>query len=244
MFNIKKIDKETKKINAIKLRKLVMQALFILKFVYPGLLTMAATYGIFSVGGLKPFVRNTEKKYMYTIEAVDSYNNKDVTNVFTNKDLLDDGFIKYYSNWNKVNDHYEREVKEYEIGKLNNYLVEKIINEPETIKKLEDIFGKPVFIDIEYKDNLTEDEINSNGYLQAKLYSVDKSRYIETELPITSDITQTIIETIFGLLATTAIYLFRSMCGGYTSNDLEWDIKQEKRNCDFKIREFKRSNQN
>ncbi len=242
MFNIKNIDKNRKKISYLKLRKIAMQALIALRVLYPGLLTVAGVTLLTTAGNATPFVRDDVINHLYVTKTMDSLGNEKTIGKYNDRTFAEDSIIKHYSKWNKVDDSYRREVKTYNMKKIDSYLVESIILEKETINKLEDLFGKPISTDYEYRDNVTDEELNSSNYLEATVYSIDKNQVIKVKENVIRNIASTIRTMFFALVATNCVYTVRfNFINGYSMRDAKRDYENEKYKYNAAIRKYERS---
>lgn len=196
-FTIKHEKLVNKKIEALKYLKYCLKTLQLLA---PYAMTATIVFGSFCIFGDAPFVRDDIKKYLRTAKTYDSYGNvsyEEQYDDFKNPE----GTVTYYSKWEKVdNEFYSREVKKYEIGKITNEEVEKLINSNDTAS-LEDIFGKEVSSSTEKRNNLTEEEINRDPYLEALIYSESDNEFIVVKESVADNIGWTAVCLILAVAA-------------------------------------------
>lgn len=118
-------------------------------------------------------------------ETVDSYGNDKTITEYVPKSNTYDGSVTEYSKWElNENNQYERTIKTYSTSEVNLKIINSFVEGNNTINSLDDILGKPISIQKEIGQNLTEDEINSDGYVEAVTYTKDENDIIVTELPV------------------------------------------------------------
>ena len=148
----------------------------IFKFVFPYVFVagayIAATFSI----GFRPFKSYYDKEYLNEKKEFDSLGNKRYEQQYEEFEN-NTNTISYVHKWKKAeNGEYSRKVDVY---MLNNVSEDKIYNilDGGNEASIDKLFGKSVCTKIEKRDNLTEDEINSEAYYQISVFSKDYNNY-------------------------------------------------------------------
>ena len=100
-------------------------------------------------------------KYQHQYKSFDSDNSK----------------LKIYGKWEEDKDgFYSRTISTYSINDLTVDKIKELLEKD--VLTVEDIFGETSSSYKEYKNILTEEELNSNGYMEATKYYEDEDDYI------------------------------------------------------------------
>lgn len=200
-YNIKHIDSVNARINIIKKLKLAVRTL---QKMLPYIVTAGIISGGCSAAGMTPFYRDEYKSYSNVMMKFDNngnFSSKQQYGSFKNEDgtVLSerDGRLYYYSKWSKSEDGlYSRIVLAYSI---KNKTCEEIMNllEKDNLD-LEDILGKPISSTTETKNNLNDDELEKEPYIDVIIYSEDKNDYTVYR----ESVSENILYTIFCILLT------------------------------------------
>lgn len=180
-FDIKHSSLRNAKMGAIKNLKIYARAL---QLVAPYIVTAGIVAGGFALFGDIPFYPNDEMKaYSNIMTEFDNAGNirkEQQYASFKDEDDYtldsDDGLLYYYSKWEKMDDGlYSRVVQTYSIGKTYEDII-KLFGKKDL--NLEDILGEPDSSITETKNNLTEEELQEEAFIQAIVYSEDEGDYI------------------------------------------------------------------
>ncbi len=170
------------------------------RLVAPYALTAGITFGALSLTPLgMPFIMDNKKQKKETKQTIDSFGKVKYEEQYgAFKDYY--YTISYFGKWKPDKDSfYSREVISYSTTNVSDDKVEKAVNDNE-INSLEDIFGKPISKKTEKQNNLTNDEINKEPYLEANLYSKNNSDYIYAKETVGENVTVTALWLIITLL--------------------------------------------
>lgn len=180
-FDIKHSSLRNAKMGAIKNLKIYARAL---QLVAPYIVTAGIVAGGFAFFGDIPFYPNDEMKaYSNIMTEFDNAGNirkEQQYASFKDEDDYtldsDDGLLYYYSKWEKMDDGlYSRVVQTYSIEKTYEDII-KLFGKKDL--NLEDILGEPDSSVTEIKNNLTEEELQEEAFIQAIVYSEDEGDYI------------------------------------------------------------------
>lgn len=190
------------KINTKKLTKFF---LCFNQLIVPYVLTVGITFGVFSLLGDIPIIVDEKKKYLEIKKEWDNLGNSKTEEQY--EDYKDVGIITYYEKWHELNNnYYERRILKYNIGNIEEAIVDKIIKEND-IPSLEEIFGNPISIAVENKTNLTEEELEKNSYLKGIVYTKNTNDFIVVNESDVDNFTHTLLWLfITGLINTLTFY--------------------------------------
>lgn len=133
--------------------------------------------------------------------------------------------ISYYSKWNFVeNDLYSRDIDTYKVGDITEEKIIKLINED--VESLKEVLGEPISRKKEIKNNLSKEEIESNSFLQAKLYSRYDDDFIMVKEFSSDNIGLTMLWLILTVFAEFIPGIWRSDCSSF---DYDYCIREIKR---------------
>ena len=187
--DIKNSKTANRKIHALRGLKITLRTL---QLIAPYVLTFSLVLGGFSAIGGTPFVQDSQKKKLETKKVLDSLGNIRYEQQY---DEFSDakGIITYAGKWQKKDDtFYSREIKTYSAAKLNEESIIKIIEE-DNITSLEDILGKPISSKIQTQNNLTEEEIKEEPFLEAVIYCESDDDFIIVKESTSENILVTVL---------------------------------------------------
>lgn len=179
------------------------------KFIAPFALTAGITFGAYAAVGATPFYRDEHKQKLEMMKELDSLGNVRYEQQYE-KYANACSSIAYYSKWNFAeNNLYSRDIETYETGNITEETIIKLINGD--IKSLREILGEPISKKTETKNNLSEEELQSDSFMQATIYSkFDNDFIIVKETSIDNMIlTLAWFLTTLGVEAFPAIYRIR-----------------------------------
>ena len=190
----------TKNIKIHTLR-ILNYSLKVTKILIPYFISAEMTFGILSLMGNTPFIRDNEKQKLEIKKEIDSKGNVRYEKQYSEfEDAI--GSISYIGKWYKEKDgFYLREIKTYLTNEVSEDIITKIINNLE-INSLDNVFGSPKSKKIETKNNLTDEEIESKPYLQAVVYSKVDDDFIIVKQSISNNIAETALYFLVNLIFT------------------------------------------
>lgn len=148
------ITKKTKK-SLVYARKLL-----------PLFVSMGITAGALSYISWTPFKLDNQKRYKEIKTIMDSNNNIRYEEQYNSYD--DQNRIKNYGKWEKVEDNlYKRSV-----------VIHSIPNEIDTLEGVEKYLETTGSQVVEYKNNISEEELEADGYIEGEFYSKNKNDYV------------------------------------------------------------------
>lgn len=140
----------------------------------------------------------------------------------------DSNNLYYYSQWGGGhinNGLYSRIVETYELKEFTEEELLELLNKEDL--KLSDIFGEPVSKKTEYKNNITEEELNQKDYIKVVLYEEDENDYIIRTETADKNLVVTILYFIFTFLAELVPFFVRSEISTFDFDDCVREIKRK-----------------
>ena len=170
------------------------------QLIAPYVLTAAITFGGFAALGGMPFIKDDQKKKLEMKKELDSFGNIRYEQQYDSFDSSK-GTISYVGKWNKQDDgFYSREIKTYATENIEEDIITKIVNDVD-ITSLEDVFGAPVSSKLQTQNNLTDEEIQTQPYLEAVMYSKFDDDFIIVKESTSDNIGESILWFVLTLLA-------------------------------------------
>lgn len=169
---IKKLENDIKKSKKNNIKATLLRSLMIFfrfqELIAPYVACLGISLGIFHLGGESPFVLNDVKVNLERKKEFDSLGNiryEEMYDIFDEKGIT----VDYFGKWEKKDDiFYQREIKKYLLNQIDEDKVMEAINNNDV--DLDSLLGVPESVKTEIKNNLTNEEIMSDAYLQAVLY--------------------------------------------------------------------------
>ena len=195
------------------------------QLIAPYLLVASITFSLFSYVDLMPFVRDDQKCYLKAKKVFDSLGNIRYENQY--KSFNEQyGSISYIGKWNKYDDtFYSREVKTYNIKKADEETINKIVNDND-IDALESIFSSPES-SFQVSNNLTEEDLNNEPYIEATLYSTKENDFITIKEPVGDNIAFTFTWIIITLFSEVIPYALRDKISHFNYDNCVYMLKQK-----------------
>lgn len=169
------------------------------QLIAPFAVTAGITIGGFAALGGTPFYRDEHKQKLEMMKEIDNLGNiryEQQYEEYGNSNSV----ISYYSKWNFVEDNlYSRDIETYALGDISEEKILKLINED--VESLRDVLGEPISKKKETKNNLTEEEIQSNPLLQAMIYSKFDNDFIMVKESSSDNIALTLLWVLVTVLA-------------------------------------------
>ena len=146
----------------------------------PYVITTGLIAGTFSLIGYTPFLVDRKKEYLNTKKMIDSEGNIRIEEFYDSKNDNLFNTIAYVSSWTKKGDVYERHITTYDAHVYNEEELIRFINEEEDNISINKLFKKVISKTKEQANELSDEELNKEGYLLAILYDEDygEFRYI------------------------------------------------------------------
>lgn len=139
------------------------------QLIAPFIVTAGITIGGFAALGGTPFYRDKHKQKLEMMKELDSLGNIRYEQQYE-KYANSSSVISYYSKWNFVEDNlYSRDIETYALGEITEEQILKLINDD--VQSLREILGEPISKKKETRNNLSEEELQSDPFLQAMIYS-------------------------------------------------------------------------
>ena len=160
------------------------------KKVLPYILATTISFSAFSLFYSIPFVKDTRRQNLWYKKEIDSNGNIAIEEQYKKNDNPSE--ISYISEWKSLpNGYYVRNITTYNIKALNEEEIENLIlNDDISLNK---ILGDPISKKIEKKNNVSEEELNKEGFIRAILYNEELDKYIYAEETISENNQGTII---------------------------------------------------
>ncbi len=226
---IKKLEMQIKhskftnaKINALKNLKISLR---FGQLIAPYIVAAGVTFGGFSIFGEIPFYRDKHKQKLEMVKEFDSLGNIRYEQQYAHYEESE-GTISYYSKWTSLPDGlYSRNIKVYSIEDITEETIMKLVN-GNNIDSLEEILGEPILRKTETKNNLTDEELSGDSYLQAIMYSESENEYVMVRESVDDNVGFTLLCIILTFFAELITALVRSS----TSFDFGDCVSEIKRN--------------
>ncbi len=169
------------------------------QLIAPFAVTAGITVGIFSVAGRTPFYRDKYKQKLEMMKEIDSLGNiryEEQYEEYENSTNV----IFYYNKWNFIEDNlYSRNIEVYKIDDLTEEKILKLLNND--IVSLREILGEPISKKKETKNNLSEEELHSDSFLKAMIYSKFDDDFIMVKESLKDNIATTLLWVLLTILA-------------------------------------------
>lgn len=202
-----------------------------LRYLIPYIITASIiATGCKQYNGVLPFHRDMIEEYLHTKKTIDNYGNVSVEKRYGKyNNMLN--IINYYTKWQVENEIYSRCVLSYSLGNLSLEQINEIIDKE--MVDVEDILGFPISGSIETKDNLTKEEIDSDEYIEAIIYSVEKNDYIIVKESVKDNVTTSLLYLLTTLLASYIPYTYREKISKFSYFERVSEIEEEYKNIDI-----------
>ena len=213
------------------------------QLIAPFVVTAGLTFGGYAALGITPFYRDDQKQTLETMKELDSLGNiryEEQYEVYENSSSI----ISYYTKWNYDKDNmYCRDIEIYEVGDITEEQILKLINDE--IESLREVLGDPILKKKEYKNNLSEVELQKEPFLQATIYSESDDDFIIVKESILENLGSTFLWVLLTMGAEMITVALRG-CSTFDYKKCIRKIKKEHSNIDVeeltKKLEIKRSN--
>lgn len=218
---IKHFKRENAKIYVLRKLKIVLRTV---QLIAPFVVTVGITIGGFSLLRVTPFYRDKHKQKLEMMKELDSLGNIRYEQQYEEYENSK-SVISYYSKWNFVEDNlYSRDIETYAIGDITEEQILKLMNDD--VESLHEILGEPISKKKETKNNLTEEELQSDPFLQAMIYSKFDDDFIMVKESLSDNIGLTFLWIIVAVVAQIIPILWR----GSSNFDYIYCIEKIKEN--------------
>lgn len=195
------------------------------QLIAPYALTAGITFGTLNAFGLTPFIIDDRKQNLQIKTEMDSLGNISYFDQYSDFDSTI-GTISYTSKWKEQsNGFYERKIKIYSTENIKESIITEIINDAD-ITSLDEVFGAPISSGIETKNNLKDEEINANPFLQAIIYSESENDFIVVKETATDDYAETSLWITSNLLFDLIIWIVRKKYSSFNYNECVDEIEK------------------
>lgn len=193
-----KIENSTKANFKTRVLRGLNYTYYVGRLVAPYVVSAGIVFSIFAALKITPFIRDNRQMELEIKKEIDSNNRIKIEEKYEEFDDTT-ATLTYVSNWKKEDDnYYKRVIKTYRINIEDEELITKLVND-KNVTTIEDVLGKPISTKYESKNNLTEEEINEEPYLNAIIYSKDSEKYL------------TVKESAYNNLLLTIAYIFAAL---------------------------------
>lgn len=169
------------------------------QLIAPFVVTAGITIGGFAALDGTPFYRDKHKQKLEMMKELDSLGNiryEQQYEEYANSSSV----ISYYSKWNFVEDNlYSRDLETYALGDITEEQILKLINDD--VQSLREILGEPISKKKETKNNISEEELQSDPFLQAMIYSKFDDDFIMVKESLSDNIGITLLWILVTALA-------------------------------------------
>lgn len=194
------------------------------QLIAPFAVTAGITIGGFAAFGLTPFYRDKCKQKLQMMKELDSFGNIRYEQQYDEYENSKNT-ISYYGKWKLFeNNLYSRDIEVYSIEDITEETIMKLINE-NSICSLKEVFGEPILKKTETKNNLSDEELQGESFLQAVIFSEIEDDFIMVKESSANNIGFTVIWILTTLLSELFPVLLREDSGF----DYSYCIKEIKR---------------
>lgn len=222
-FQIKNSKSINLKLFLIRYFKVFLRSL---QLFTPYFLTAGITFELFHLFGFTPILEDRRIQYLEIKKELDNFGNIRYEEQY---DHFNDtkGTISYIGKWQKRQDNfYSREIKTYVTENFSKDITVNFLKNVD-ITSLDDIFGKPISQKTETKNNLTEEEINKDSYLQAVIYSKSSDDFIIVEESLDMNLFLTLGWIVVTVILESLPYVYRRDFSNFDFDECVEEIKMK-----------------
>lgn len=214
------------------------------QLIAPYVLTAGITIGGFAALGGTPFYRDKHKQKLEMIKEIDSLGNIRIEQQYDEYENSK-SIISYYSKWSYVEDNlYSRDIETYELGNISEEKILKLLNDD--IQSLSEILDEPISKKKETKNNLSDEELYNDSFLQAMIYSKIDDDFIIVKESLVENIGLTLLWIFATVIAEIFPHMWREEISDFNYKYCIMKIKENHSLIDVeeltKKLEIKRSN--
>lgn len=219
---IKKLEKDIENINnknkKMEILKKIKTTFLYIRQISPYIISPTILYLLSTLINKTPFHLDDTKQYLIEKKEFDSYNNIRYEQQY---DEFEDETptLKSYSKWVKTNDNeYKRTIKIYNVNKIKQEFIKKIIEE-NNINELNDLLLKPTQVQTEIRNNISENELNKDPYLQSITFTENKKEYIFVKQPMQKEFADIMLFIILSLIGEIPATIYRMYFSNFNYKD-------------------------
>lgn len=179
----------------------------------PYVLTTSLTFGACSFFGITPFYRDELNQKLATKKELDNRGNiryEEQYEAFQNSENI----ISYYGKWSSSGDgFYSRDVEVYSIGEFTEEYILDLIEKD--ITSIEEVLGSPISKKIERKNNVTEEELREDAFIQAIIFTESDTDFIVVKESVHDNNVLTILWVIVNILVDFLVFGIRAEVTGF-----------------------------
>lgn len=234
--NIKQAKLRNVKIWATRNLKISARSL---QRVAPYALTAGIVTGCFTLTHNTPFYLDEWKVYPNIMTEFDNFGNirtksqKDHFKDDNGKKLDNsDSMLYYYSKWEKNDDgFYSRSIQTYSIKKKTYEDIVKLFEEEKSFEKenlsLMDFLGYPTSNIMETRNNLTNEELQEESFMEAFIYNKDKNNYVTYRETIYENRSDSMLYVLITMFFELLLYAWRDKCSYFSFKVSIQEIKRK-----------------
>lgn len=249
---IESLESLVKNANAVNRKRKIVKNLKIsvrfMQLLAPYILTAGILAGGCKlIGAGFPFYSGDKfKSNLNTMKEFDNLDNIRYEKQYDDFEESND-ILSYHSKWEKDDaGFYSRKIEVYNLKKLTEEEIFELFNKDDL--NLQDIFGEPISSKTEIKNNVSEEELNDEAYLQAVMYSIDKNDYIMVKETLETNIGVTFLYILVTALTELGVCIIRVQVTDFSFSYHVKKIKSQYKDIDekelIKKLEIKRNNYN
>lgn len=243
---IKKLEKEIENIETknkkIEILKRIKMFYLYMRKISPYIISPTIIYVLGSLIKATPFHLDDTKIYMREKKEFDSYNNIRYEQQYE-KFEEETPILKYYSKWEKINDNeYKKTIKIYNIDKIREEFIKKIVEE-NNIDELNNLLLKPTRTQIEIRNNVSEQELNKDSYLQSITFTENKKEYIFVKQPMQKELADIMLFIILSLIGEIPTSIYRMYFSNFNYKDSIkelYNVKELRKKLEIKNNNYNR----
>lgn len=180
------------------------------KRILPYILVSGITFSAFSLFYSMPFVKDTRKQNLWYKKEIDSNGNVCVEEQYER--LNNQSEISYIGKWEEApGGYYERKITTFGVKALNEEEIERFVMENDV--SLNTVLGEPILTKIERKNNVTEDELNKEGYIRAIIYNENLEEYAYIEESSKTNNEATLLWILLNAILNGGCYIYSDFRG-------------------------------
>ncbi len=196
---IKKINEEN------SLKRNTIKTGYYLKYLLPYILTTGISFGLFSIIGKAPFIKDSYDATLETKKEIDSYGIMKKEEQYKKNPTIR-ATITYLTDWEeRQNGIFVRERNTYIASEFKEEVIEKIVKNND-ITSLEELLGQPISTETQTQYTTNKNNLPHSPYMTAIIYNEDQNSYITITESNKSNVIYTTIWLITTLYANALVY--------------------------------------
>lgn len=205
-----------------------------LQFIAPFVLTASILAGGCKLIGMGwPFYSgDLTEEYLHTKKEFDSVGNIRYEEQYGSFSDMKN-IINHYTKWEDLgNGFYERRVESYDLDGITDEKLEEMFSKENVT--INDIFGEPISSVKETKNNLTEEELMEEEYMEATIYKKDTNEYIKVKESFDDNFAVSAIYILVTAFFEFGVAFYRCDFSKFDYSEAVHDIKQKYKKVDVK----------